>query len=359
MRPALPYVTDRVCEPGQGQVVTRAKLLWPITWATFGLVALGSLWVGVASLRGADAVRARRLPGNPIIRPAMLAGADGRNINGPSLIRVPDWVESPLGRYYLYFAHHQGQYIRLAYADRLEGPWTIYKPGVLHLTNVPACRGHIASPDAIVDHERKQIRLYFHGPARAVSGQKSFVALSKDGLHFTPRDDVLGIFYFRVFRHGDWWYALAKGGVLHRSRDGLTPFERGHNPFPGGDQRRGDLNDPGPRHVALHKVGDTLWVYYTNIGDAPERILRARVQLTPDWRDWRAVEPQEVLRPEYDWEGADLPIKPSTAGPSRGREHALRDPAIFVGTDGRTYLLYAVAGESGIAIAELPSEASR
>ena len=26
------------------------------------------------------------------------------NINGPSLVRVPEWVENPLGKYYLYFA---------------------------------------------------------------------------------------------------------------------------------------------------------------------------------------------------------------------------------------------------------------
>ena len=30
------------------------------------------------------------------------------NINGPSVISVPDWVENPLGKYYLYFAHHRG-----------------------------------------------------------------------------------------------------------------------------------------------------------------------------------------------------------------------------------------------------------
>ena len=56
----------------------------------------------------AAAPEVTRLPGNPIIRPAMLPGADGENINGPSLIRVPDWVANPLGRYYLYFAHHNG-----------------------------------------------------------------------------------------------------------------------------------------------------------------------------------------------------------------------------------------------------------
>jgi hypothetical protein len=298
-------------------------------------------------------LKVRRFEQNPIIRAEMLPGNDGNNINGPSLIRVPAWVKSPLGRYYLYFAHHNGKYIRLAYADRLEGPWKIHAPGVLHLTNTPACRGHIASPDVIVDDARREFRLYFHGPARAVSGQKSFMATGPDGLEFTPRDEVLGLFYFRVFPFRDEWYALAKGGVLYRSRDGLTGSERGHNPFPGGDRRTGDLNEPGPRHVALLREADMLWVYYSNIGDAPERILRARMRLHADWSEWRAVNPEEVLRPELSWEGANLPVKASTAGAARGPENALRDPALFVDDDGRAYLLYSVAGESGIAIAEL------
>ncbi len=298
-------------------------------------------------------LKVRRFEQNPIIRPDMLPGNDGNNINGPSLIRVPPWVASPLGRYYLYFAHHSGKYIRLAYANRLEGPWKIHAPGVLHLTNAPACRGHIASPEVLVDEARRELRMYFHGPAQAVSGQKTFVATGPDGLRFTPRDEVLGLFYFRVFPFRNEWYALAKGGVLYRSRNGLAGFERGHNPFPGGDLRTGDLNEPGPRHVALLPEADTLWVYYTNIGDAPERILRARMTLQADWREWRAVNPEEVLRPELPWEGANLPVRTSTAGAARGPEHALRDPAIFVDDDGRTYLLYSVAGESGIAIAEL------
>ncbi len=58
--------------------------------------------------------RVRRFKENPIIH-ARLDNEIGTNINGPSLIRVPDWVDKPLGRYYLYFAHHQGTSIRMAY----------------------------------------------------------------------------------------------------------------------------------------------------------------------------------------------------------------------------------------------------
>ena len=57
----------------------------------------------------------------------------GPNITGSSLIQVPSWIEKPLGKYYLYFADHKGGHIRLAYADKLTGPWNIYSPGTLQL----------------------------------------------------------------------------------------------------------------------------------------------------------------------------------------------------------------------------------
>lgn len=298
---------------------------------------------------------ARRLPCSPIIRPAMLPGADGANINGPSLIRAPAWLPNPLGVYYLYFAHHGGKYIRLAYADRLEGPWKIYQPGTLQLKDAPGCAGHIASPDLHVDNIRQEIRMYFHGPAQAGGGQKSFVAVSKDGLRFKASAEALGQFYFRVFEWRDAWFAMAKGGWLYRSSDGLSDFVAGPNPLPGGLDRDENANTPGPRHVALHRLGNELRVYYSNIGDAPERILRVRIPLAGDWKTWTASAPEEVLRPETEEEGAALPLRKSVAGAMKGRENALRDPGVFVDTDGRVYLLYSIAGEAGLGIAELLS----
>ena len=129
--------------------------------------------------------------------------------------------------------------------------------------------------------------MYFHGPAKAVPGQKTFVAVSPDGLQFKGAADVLGIFYWRVFQWDGWWYAMGKGGLLYRSRDGLKDFEEGPNPFPGSELRDKEFNSPGPRHVALHRSGDTLWIYYSNIGDAPERILRCRLDLSGDWKALR------------------------------------------------------------------------
>ena len=79
-------------------------------------------------------VRVTRLHDAPIITPD-LHPSIGVNIQGPSLIRVPEWVQEPLGTYYLYFADHKGSYIRLAYADDLRGPWQVHPPGSLQLVD--------------------------------------------------------------------------------------------------------------------------------------------------------------------------------------------------------------------------------
>ena len=292
--------------------------------------------------------RAERLVDNPIIYPDMpgLEGELGNNINGPSLIRVPEWVEEPLGKYYLYFAHHGGKYIRLAYSDQVEGPWMVYPPGVLGVDDGPG-RGHIASPDVHMDEERCLIRLYFHQPApeeKRDMGQVSFLALSENGLRFDVREEILGQFYLRVFQHGGWYYAYAKNtnvnGILYRSADGLTGFEPGPEFL------------PGIRHAATWVDGDTLHLFFSAAGETPERILVSTIDLTQPWPDWKASEPEVVLEPELEWEGADLPLEASRYGAARGRVRQLRDPGIFE-EDGQLYLLYSVAGEQGIAIARL------
>ncbi len=58
------------------------------------------------------------------------------------------------------------------------------------------------------------------------------------------------------------------------------------------------------------------------------------------------------MRPEHHWEGADAPLEPSVRSTAYGHVNQLRDPAILE-DDGRVFLFYAVAGESGIAVAEL------
>jgi len=299
-----------------------------------------------------------RLDGNPVISPETHAGI-GSNINGPSLVWAPDWVEDPLGEYYLYFAaHHGGESIRLASADELTGPWTLHTPGPLHLDDAgEGFDDHIASPDVHLDDDRERLWMYYHGccgeyeDATGTATQFTRVALSEDGRSYTAREEPLGRFYFRVFEYEDSYYAFAKenrgdgqgesGQRVYRSDDPVSGFEPGPLLF-----------EDGSRHTALRRRGDVLDVFYSRIGDAPERILHATVDLGPDWMDWEASEPETLLEPEREWEGADQPVEPSEAGSIFEPVNQLRDPGVYE-EDGQTYLLYSVAGERGIAIAEL------
>lgn len=318
--------------------------------------------------------RVERLVDAPIIDAASHPSI-GRNIQGPSLVRVPDWVAEPLGRYYLYFADHKGAFIRLAYADAVTGPWTVHAPGSLHLrescfpaddlelddetyerirSRMAARLGsqmpfevrddlvlaHIASPDVHVDHERREFVMYFHG-LESIGRQVTRGAVSSDGVAFTARPEVHGPSYFRCFRHDGWWYALVMPGVVMRSRDGRTGFVEGPTLF-----------DSSMRHSAVRVVSGVLEVYWTRVGDVPERILMSTIDLDGDWMAWTEGAPSEIMRPERPWEGAGEPLVPSRRGAVDHRVNQLRDPCIFE-EDGRVFLLYAVAGEAGIAIAEL------
>jgi hypothetical protein len=95
-----------------------------------------------------------------------------------------------------------------------------------------------------------------------------------------------------------------------------------------------------------------LYVFWTQVGHAPESILLTAITLGDDWTAWSESETVEVLRPERSWEGAGLPVIPSVRGDIIVPANQLRDPAVFE-EDGQVYLLYSVAGESGIAIARV------
>src|SRR6187402_24304 len=137
----------------------------------------------ISAALSAQDITFERFKGNPIIHEGLLTKLEGDNINGPTLIKVPDWVTNKLGKYYLYFAHHKGKYIRLAYADDLKGPWKIHTPGTLKLEdcickNAPVGTGesvrhqgaensddnvqHVASPDVIIHNTKKEFILYYH-----------------------------------------------------------------------------------------------------------------------------------------------------------------------------------------------------
>ena len=215
----------------------------------------------------------------------------GNNINGPSLIKVPDWIANPLGQYYLYFAHHEGRYIRLAYADELTGPWKIHSPGTLQLSQSLFCQSapkeedmlpevlsmiaegidgdypHIASPDVHVEEQTQRIKMYFHG--RLDNGtQKTRVAYSTNGLDFKVEPELLGDSYFRVFGLEGNYYAIALGSTLYRSADGVTDFVSGPR-----------LTDQNYRHGAIFQSKNEVFVIWSRAGDRPECLLLSKIPI--------------------------------------------------------------------------------
>ncbi len=286
----------------------------------------------------------------------------GNNINGPSLIKAPNWLPNCLGRYYLYFGHHFGQNIRMAFSNNLTGPWNIYKGGVLHLKETPFTHErpnakqpqwateegvdglypHIASPDVHINTREKSLEMFFHGLDHD-GEQRSLRALSNDGLTWWVQSQRIKQTYLRVFRYKNIKYALGWGGqILRQNSDGT--FELG--PWSFGDQ--------GHRHASALVQGDKLHVVWTRIGDAPEQILYSTIDISLSWRDWYATEGQVILKPKFDWEGANLPISNSTVGGLTKQEHALRDPFLFEQNE-EIYMLYAGGGETCIGIAKLSS----
>ena len=321
-------------------------------------------------------VVATRLAQNPLITTRSSASL-GDNIDGPTVIRVPTWVERPLGRYYMYFAHHMGAHIRLAYADAIGGPWKIYEPGVLPVRDTAFYRPqpdppenlenfytHVASPEIFVDEPGRRMVMWFHGwwtdltrwpvgeaAARAWArahkyGQFTQAAESHNGLHFAVRPAITRSSYVRVFPHDGSFYGMARLGVLLRSKDPAASFEPGPNPF------RDTAYANRMRHVALLARGATLHVFFTGIGDTPERVMTSTIEMIGDWQTWKASTPVEVLRPEAAYECSTLPNEPSSAGDIKGPARQMRDPYVLEDT-GKTFLFYTICGEQGIAAAEL------
>jgi hypothetical protein len=320
------------------------------------------------------------------------------NINGPTVIRVPNWIRRPLGRYYMYFAHHKGSYIRMAYADSPLGPWQLHSPGVLRLSasgfpesvqegedagegvmgalfetfsphvirdyllmayralvTDPAereARGlspqapkavHVASPEIYIDEANWRLLMYYHGFDER-GGQSSRMAISEDGLTFKVQPQRVFSTYLRGFEFGDQHYLLGMPGVLYRGSGPEGPFE----------PRDRLLFEPDMRHAGLLLEGSTLYVFWSSVGYAPERILLSQVDLSPaDWNDWVATAPVDLLRPEVHWEGSALAVMPSLRGEMYEAANELRDPFVFRDKDGRLYLYYVGGGEKAIGVARL------
>lgn len=349
--------------------------------------------------------------GEPIITRDMFPSnrrSDGDNINGPSLIRIPDFITrnnrvNQNANYYLYFGHHAGEYIRMAWAENVTGPYTLHDAGAsigdrgvlddnrnrIDLdNNVGIQDSHLASPDVHVDFDNERIIMYFHAGGYRFNGtnintQRSFVNTSSRGDEFRRRDTepvVLGDSYFRVFEDNNTLYAMDNRGIPRRARSFNNPW----NPTSGyynGSSLAGlwELNPNDfyqdrisnvtgesrsqrrVRHTGVRVSGREAQVFFTERGDQQEHVRVSSINLNVNnWANWNPSYPgNELLRPVSGWEGGQYSRQRSEAGAAPENVNQLRDPYPFEDSDGSLYLVYAGGGEDGIGIAALENNRQR
>lgn len=202
---------------------------------------------------------------------------------------------------------------------------------------------HVASPEIYIDEANWRLLMYYHGFDER-GGQSSRMAISTDGLSFEVQPQRVFSTYLRGFEFRDQHYLLGMPGVLYRASDPEGPFE----------PRDRLLFEPDMRHAGLLLEGSTLYVFWSSVGYAPERILLSQVDLSPpDWNNWVATAPVDLLSPKDYWEGIALPVMPSLRGEMYNGAQELRDPYVFRDKDGRLYLYYVGGGEKAIGVARL------
>ncbi len=265
---------------------------------------------------------------------------DGNNINGPSLIKVPEFIKKPLGKYYLYFAHHSGKYIRMAYSNNIIGPYHLYRKGVLHLNQVPGY-GHLASPDVHINKEKEEIFMYYHcSYENNKTNQSTFCAKSCDGINFVSDNNIIIYPYFRYFKYKNNEYGIAMGGL---KPSGGVIYKKINNDF----EIIGHVL-PGVRHMSILVSSDKIYLFYTIVGDTPEHIYMSNLDIEiPEVTDCKSL-----IKPEIEYEGSNSPLEPSVYGKAMESVNQLRDPFIYK-ENNRFFLFYTICGEKGIALCEI------
>ncbi len=178
-------------------------------------------------------------------------------------------------------------------------------------------------------------------PIKPPTVQETRHAESSTGLSFTTQNTIIGPSWFAVFQYGRHWYGIgSRDGYLYSSNTPTNSFDRKQRLMQNG------------RHFGVYLDGDQLEVYYSKSDDQPEQILRTNITLSANSSNWKLGETIKILAPEMEYEGSNIPLEVSQQRSYSERRQMVRDPSIFI-AHGSKYMYYALAGETGIGVAEL------
>jgi hypothetical protein len=288
--------------------------------------------------------------------------AFGGNFSGCTFFVNPGYLDSRFyNQYVLYFAHHSGNFIRVATSKNIYGDWTFPNLEILKIENFNEIHDHIASPEVFLDQESKTLNLFFHSRVPGSREQQTFLATSKDGVSFDLKPMISFLpFYLRVCVHNGGVFGVTKGGNF---------FSHIGSDFSNGWRYLDNIDSPGlefekfnyfnengnMRHLHIVSHKETLLVFYTRIGDAPERIYAKSLKVHPDNSHLEISEEIEVMRPQIAFECQTASITKSQPGLSETFELAFRDPFVFTENE-LNLLFYSYGGESGIAVCQIDLE---
>jgi len=290
------------------------------------------------------------------------------NINGPFPLRTRSWMH-PVFREHsvlVYYSSHLSKGLKgfiHVLGGNNEEIETYRHLGITLDFSGPLCQSY-HSPSLVVDDTTETTYMYVHGHMCRSGTQPTVLFQSRDGVAWTATTNnhnwnsttkilLNDLFYMTApIWYKDAYYALAEtqensigSAVLLKSSSLEGPFLK-HK-----------IVAQGLRHVDVHLIDSTLCLFYTLIGDMPERIMLSTIDLEDN--DLSLLPGPTVLTPIHEHEHGNAPDVPSSSGASGcGPASELRDPHFLPDRDVSENVLsgllfYAVQGERAIAMARI------
>lgn len=313
-----------------------------------------------------------------LLEQCLLPTEDQANVNSPMPIKVRPWLSKAFHKFsmVLYYSSHTKNEMNVVGFDSSSGMWKRMANNVSVTFEDSGSSGickSLHSPSIYINESEERLYMYLHGhgcqqkPSTIKNFQPTLLYTSSDGLKWqrfsgTNTSNQTYIFWNKFYAstpvynpQDGFYYTMARiadehGTILCRSPSLAGPFEEG------------PVIGLGLRHFDTILIEGIIYVFYSMMGDRPERLLLASIDttMTTNWTNWKLLPGPRILQPKYSYEHGNEAVASTKEGPASIR-HEVRDPRFLLHSketanshDGFSGLLfYVVQGEKGIAMANI------